>query len=57
MTRDMAQHMQDYAGWVLNAPLADLNAEQKVLRYFIRYTNIHERHDSYMRDMTHTRET
>ena len=29
--------------WILNAPLSDLNAEQKVLRYFIRCTNLYGR--------------
>ena len=35
--------MQDYAGWILNAPLGDLNAEQKVVRYFIRCLNMYGR--------------
>ena len=34
---------QDYAGWILNAPLGDLNAEQKALRYFIRCSNLYGR--------------
>ncbi len=30
----------DYAGWVMNAPLTELNQEQKALRYFIRCSNM-----------------
>ena len=34
---------QDYAGWILNAPLGDLDAEQKVIRYFICCSNLYGR--------------
>ena len=42
-TVEVRGRTQDYAGWVLNAPLNELNPEQKVLRYFIRCSNMYGR--------------
>ena len=40
-TKVVRGRQTDYVGWIMNASLAELTPEERVLRYFVRCTNLY----------------
>ena len=41
--KEVRGKLQDYCGWILNAPLPELDNSEKLMRYFIRCSNLYAR--------------
>ena len=40
-TKEVRGRAQDYVGWIMNATLSELDAKEKVVRYFVRCSNLY----------------
>ena len=39
-TKEVRGKETDYVAWIINAPLSDLSVEEKVVRYYVRCSNL-----------------